>query len=44
MFTHTNKVLDSDGFFGKLYQIFKEEIPIVHKLFQKIEKEWIHMS
>ena len=35
----TNKVLDSDGFFGKLYQIFKEETSILHKLFQKIEKE-----
>ena len=42
MFTHSNKVLDSDGFFGKLYKIFKEEvIPSLHKFLPKMKEEKI---
>ena len=35
----TNKSLGPDGFAGKIYQTPKELIPILLKIFQKMEKE-----
>lgn len=37
---HTRKIVISDGFTGKLCQIYKEEIiPIPHIVFQEVEEK-----